>query len=374
MLLHQLPTEVLMHILASALSLSDLRALASTSQRIYSIFQSDKAALIYQALANELGPVMADALGLSHMQHLDPFSPHFYGPLRDALSRYGAYLANSNLPSPRGIGLADVLRLVRSYRLMAGLARVYLGCTLALLEREVLAAPTLVSAAPSRAEWLRVLRAHYRLQMALPIWHACFLHGPEKKREEDESDANLTLFGLWGPWETQQVLCAGGFYDRFRSRLRHGIADLRLRAEGNPGASLYSFVAWREFVDRARAADEAGWQVVLDKMSSFDGEPDHVAVEETIKLACHRDRMASWGMPWPEQPKIPVSLRFDGDRVTAVPFAWVDAFNGHYGDNYLGVQPKIRPDLKPTQGLWSVLGFVMWDAPRVEALKTSALL
>ncbi|KAL2128494.1 hypothetical protein VTI74DRAFT_9106 [Chaetomium olivicolor] len=56
MLLHKPPAELLLQILPSPNSLSDLRALATTSRRVYTIFRRDQATLIYHVLAKELGP------------------------------------------------------------------------------------------------------------------------------------------------------------------------------------------------------------------------------------------------------------------------------------------------------------------------------
>ncbi|SPQ19984.1 f00b1a03-64c4-41ca-aa7f-f2bab56fd331 [Thermothielavioides terrestris] len=85
-------SEVLLHILASAGSLSDLQALAETSRRIHSIFQLEQSSLVYQVLANELGPVLADALGLSYIQALDALSPTFVEQAESAVSSYAQLL------------------------------------------------------------------------------------------------------------------------------------------------------------------------------------------------------------------------------------------------------------------------------------------
>jgi hypothetical protein len=273
MLLQAFPSEVLIHILASAGSLPDLRALASTSQRIYSLFQSEKASLIYQALANALGPVIDEALGLSHLQLLDPLSPFFFNDqLWDALAKYEAFLAGGDYPSPRRLTLDYVLRLVHSYHIMSDLSRVYITCTFKLIEREVqpsccpASLPSLL-APTSRSEWLRVLRAHYRLQMALPIWLACRFGGGGRTFD-DMRNANVGLIGQWEPWEIQQMFCVGSLYERFRYRLRH-IRDKDTKEEGRSDRVSHSLEAWWEFVERLRSADEAGWQEVLNDTSRF---------------------------------------------------------------------------------------------------------
>ena len=127
MRLQDLSTEILVFILASTSSLTDLRALASSSRRIYAVFQAQKAVLIYHALAAELGPVLCDALGLFHAEPLDTLLPSYPQQVRDFLSVYEGCLSGQNRPSPRQseCSLDYVLGLVNSYRLMSYLASMY---------------------------------------------------------------------------------------------------------------------------------------------------------------------------------------------------------------------------------------------------------
>ncbi len=82
MLFYDLPLELVIRILSSATTLSDLRAVACTSRRVYSIFLGEKTALIYQALSHELGPVPTDALALSNIQILDASSSSYHSQVR----------------------------------------------------------------------------------------------------------------------------------------------------------------------------------------------------------------------------------------------------------------------------------------------------
>jgi hypothetical protein len=239
----KLPPEILLHILASVVTLSDLHALALTSPRLYAVFRRDQAALMYQALAADLGPVMADALGLAQIQALDGSSGEFLSLLEGAIDIYGSYLEREeNNPSPRRVELEYVLRLAMWYRAVAFVAGVYMDCALRLFEREVRpccgcvggvsgsqmpsgwtaeeeaalkeVVGQAVVAPPSRPERLRVLRAFYRLQIVLHVWGSlrCSpgLDRPEPVR------VNWQLFGLWELWEAQQAFCAGAFHLRFR--------------------------------------------------------------------------------------------------------------------------------------------------------------
>lgn len=83
----------------------------------------------------------------------------------------------------------------------------------------------------------------------------------------------------------------------------------------------------------------------------------------------HSYRMAIYPR---ERYGYPTDFRFDGDRLTAVPFAWADAFNGRYAYDFIGERfVKRGSDRSAERIVWSRLGFVMWDAPRVDALKRS---
>ncbi|KAL2165731.1 hypothetical protein VTG60DRAFT_3929 [Thermothelomyces hinnuleus] len=313
--LEDLPPEVLMHIMALSSCPSDLRALASISRRIYSVYESDRAALLYRALANALGPVMADAVGYSHLEPLMPWGYSFFGDkLGDALARYRGYLAGQDHHrSPRGLSLDHVLRLVRRYDVTAEMAKMYLDSTLRLLAREAAPAASdrsppaggggganppdvLLTSPPSRAEWLRVVRAHYRLQMAYRIWHGCSCAGLGWGSAKMRA-AGGSLFGLWEPWEIQQVFCVGAFCDRLRARLSRAAVAVDdeddLKRECRSVGVIYSLDGWRDLVRRVRAADEQGWQRVLDDVARFrEGRPDAAGAEEEQSLLFHQNKIA----------------------------------------------------------------------------------
>lgn len=169
---------------------------------------------------------MADALGLSYIQVLDASLPTFSDQAERAVSSYSELLAGrENHPLPRRLSLDYVLRLARSYRAMAYMASVYFTCTLRLIEREARllrgGAATVADralASPSDSERLRMVRAHYRLQMVLHVWdrsRANFNHDPAVSR------ISAHLFAQWKPWELQPIFCLGTFYRRLRDLINH---------------------------------------------------------------------------------------------------------------------------------------------------------
>ncbi|KAL2140011.1 hypothetical protein VTI28DRAFT_4405 [Corynascus sepedonium] len=384
--LQNLPSEILIHILSSTDSLSDLRALASTSRRIYSLFKRDKAALIYQALANALGPVIDDALGHDEMELLDPQNPDFFGdPVCDVLAHYTGYLEGRDRPTPCRLSLDQVLRLARSYNVMSELADLYINHTFKLFNLEVApvcrpANPPALLAPPSRVEWLRVLRAHYRLQMALHLWMGAKCGRKKKFDAERVKKANRSLILLWEPWEVQQIACVGNLYRRFSESIAALINDEPLKREYNYRDVYYSLYKRREMAEKLKMADEAGWYKVLDDLSCFrSGDAKMAGLDGTNSLGARQFMYAVSCMGCIHEPstgrhQFPVTLCFSGDSVTTVPFAWVDAFDGHYGYNFWNVLPRIERDGQPTYGLLTLLGYAIWDAPRFKALKTARFL
>lgn len=136
---------------------------------------------------------------------------------------------------------------------------------------------------------------------------------------------------------------------------------------------------------------EAAWRATLDALSSLggssesattgtSGDPDEAGREEEGSLPWYRYKLYEcYGVQasspaLPERHRFPVPLSFDGERVDAAPFGWVDAFDGRYEYNFWAWQPTGTRDGASAQGIWSLLGVAMWDAPRVEALKTLPLL
>lgn len=381
MRLEELPVEVLVSIFVSTSSLADLESFANTFRRIYSIFQNNKASLIYQFLANKLGPVIADLLGVCDIEALDESSPTYIDQLGEVLSTYSTYLANQhNRPVPGRVPAVDhVLRLARSYHYMVPVADVYLTCTFNLIDIEIRGScpptslPTLLSPI-SNTERLRVLRAHFGLHMMLHAWDV--LDG--RRRIPDIDRINMRLFAHWEPWELQQIFCVGSLYEKLHDYLdsdKPPSCHVDSRPREVVTSRVCEFEAFWGFVAQFRTMG-AEWQETVNFASKFVTGPGDAGEEEEVEVHRYRHKLNSCSRTTgiAERHRFPVSLRFDGDHVGTMPFAWVDAFGGHYGYNFLDRPANIRLREKPTLGLWTRVGFVMWDEPRVEALKTSSIL
>jgi hypothetical protein len=194
-----------------------------------------------------------------------------------------------------------------------------------------------------------------------------------------------SLFPLWRPWEVQQIFCVGGFYKRLEEKFTE-LPNGHMHSE-RLADKVTPLLDWAEYIKETRATDEAGWQTVLDKASGIPLAHMASNRHRLIVLSLGIQELASlrWHLLFSGEPvrlnelarrhRFPAHLRFVGDRVAAVPLAWADAFDGYYGYHYWGVMPgNTQGAGGNAQGLWSVFGFVLWDAPRVQALKTASIL
>lgn len=374
--LQDLPSELLIFILASVGSRSDLLAIASTSQRIYSVFVSEKAALIYQALADELGPVLNDAIALSKIETLDALSPSYHREVQALVSMYDGYLTGQTRSSSRRVSLDDVLSLVDLSRTMSYLARVYITSRLKLFQNELQPLSTLLVGPPSRTEYLRILHAFFRLQIIFNLYGHPALGVRRKHNRPDTECINYRLFGLWEAWEFQQILCVATFVTRLHRQFIR-LQDRNLRVGGISKRSLYGLDVLRSFITKVRNVGEATWQDVLQETSNLKSGLHLMGSPEQYGLQWLHDRYYRYRMTNfpPGRDNCPIFLPFRGEHSTTAPFAWVDAFDGEYPHDFdgrlagaeRGILSLKQPN-KPIDLVWCCFGFAMWDAPRVAAL------
>ncbi len=394
MALQDLPPELLLQVLSSTLTLPALLSLALTSRKLYSLFLTSQATLIYSVLATELGPdVLSDALILADIRDLDHASPAFLDTVEAILSTYDAYLARGparhHHPAAHQFSLEQVLRLVRDYRVVGFVAGLYATCTLGMIRNEIVpsfsgqdlkeedaaAAAAAMTAPLSRVEWLRILRAFYRLQMILFLWGGSWKGYSMCKHDPEADRVNFRLFGLWDVWEVEAVFGAGAFYQKFRVQLaKEWVEDYRKHPTAN--RLTYRTRVWfgefREVVGRIHDEDEEVWQRVVEEMSRFSSGIEAAGVQQRSRSGWFRYSVDSYSRTkgLPERHWYPASLRFYGESVDTVPFGWVDAFDGLYAADFF----KRVWGLLGNEDRWSLVGFLIWDTGRIQALKTSALL
>ena len=395
--LQDLPPELLLQILSSASTLPTLLSLALASRRIHSLFLSSQATLIYSVLATELGPdVLSDALILADIRALDHASPAFLDTVEATLSTYDGYLARGPAsrrhPAAHQFSLEQVLRLVRDYRAVGYVAGLYATCTLGMIRNEIVpslsaqggrkevdvaaAAAAAMTAPLSHVEWLRILRVFYRLQMLLCLWGGAWKGYSLCKHDPEADRVNFRLFGLWDVWDVDAVFSAGAFYQQFRVRLaKRWVADYSKHptASGMTRRLSCWFEEFRGIVGRIRADDEGVWQRAVEEASRFSSGIEAAGDEQRSRSGWFRYSVDSYSRTkgLPERHWYPASLRLGGGSVGTVPYGWVDAFDGLYAANFF---ERVFSGLRAMYGPWSLVGFLVWDAGRIEALKTSALL
>jgi len=87
----------------------------------------------------------------------------------------------------------------------------------------------------------------------------------------------------------------------------------------------------------------------------------------------HDFRMGKWSHG---RYSYPVDLKFEGDCLTAVSFAWADAFNGRYTYDYFSARAtdcvklkelefRASPD-NSARRVSDVLSYWLWDKSRIE--------
>jgi hypothetical protein len=186
------------------------------------------------------------------------------------------------------------------------------------------------------------------------------------------------LFGLWETWEVQQIFVAGTFQGRLRRELANvwfgkDSEDPRREKMRRRFCLLDQF---RGFVEEAGAEDERIWREAVDKGSKLMLGAEAAGLEEVSDFSWFRGHLNDWCKTQGPMArhKYPVSLQFEGDCIDALPFGWVDAFDGQYGYDFFGEARGLARGGQQTQGLWSRVGFVMWDMQRVKALKTASFL
>lgn len=178
------------------------------------------------------------------------------------------------------------------------------------------------------------------------------------------------------------MACVVSFLRKLRGRFAWLAEDDFRKAAGSERV-FYRLDALRDLLEKLRAVDGDAWAALLKLYLTMlvpENAPRPFALCDAYWL--HPRARSSRMQLFPHgKYSFPVDMRFDGDHATAVPFAWVDAFNGRYAHDYFGFVALPQPATEsqypncahdPLGALWSRLGFVMWDAPRVMALKLAS--
>ena len=165
---------------------------------------------------------------------------------------------------------------------MAYLTSVYTTSKSMLLKKEIMpfSSNTLLDAHPRRQERLRILRAFYRQQIIFNLYGE-YQSGSRRRYNKLDTEAiNYRLFGLWGPWEPQQVFCVAALLTRLHREFTE-ILDHNLREKAISPRVFYDLVTLGDFLQSLRVADDSGWEKVLLRTSSLAPPPTPLGLMNT---------------------------------------------------------------------------------------------
>ncbi|KAI1373678.1 hypothetical protein F4677DRAFT_214813 [Hypoxylon crocopeplum] len=386
-LLESLPTDVLILIMSESNSWADLSSIIRASPLLFECFLSAKKTILLGIIANELGPVIRDAVALSLTEKLDWYQSGYYAQADDAIQKYEQLPAGFN--SVKSITMDHVISMIHISRTIRFFVYLFSSSRL-LYMHSALAKPL------SATERQRVSQALIRYQLLMRIH-------PGADRGEKEALIYKKFFGLFDGWEMEQLAEAHVFIYRICGVLttpkvigRHR-APPPLPAYSPIDDGLYDLSALRrkilelcaiepELFNRICAELQTGIHHSYGSYLSFLGQShglptlnavvgtfsvtqdDRIRMEQAIR---DRDDL------YDQERQKPVLVA--GESATDPPYAWVDALNGLNCCRWGKDLPRNPPSgatahqqiyVHKKMATWRWMGFVFWDRERVEILKT----
>lgn len=196
-----------------------------------------------------------------------------------------------------------------------------------------------------------------------------------------------------------QVSCIVDFLFRLHCQMQDvWPVDQAMCLRGISRTVVYCLSELHDFIEKdLKPKNEDLWRRVLWGASSIGKWPNGQPALETLGYAftyCPTYHEYRMGTQPRENRDFPVSLVFEGEDISRMPFAWADAFDGWYDHDFFSrtafgellelrlTSPDLidaRPDGHYYDGpiarrVWARLGFMIWDKARVVALKASTVL
>ena len=417
-----LAPELLDTIFSQLASPRDLMNIIMASKTMLEYFTVQKEVWIYQALQNQLGPVLTEAeflIQFPYANHIEDKNLH----CRNLHDKIETYLAMQKAAEESKLigrrqppSMEDLATMCHTFYAIDALFNSYRSTYLYTYtqgdEHNAIQAPL------SATERLRILRAIYRRQILCNAW------GDVKRRPAPVSIPLLSAFvnpvgdleqyqpgfyAAWQPWERQQIECAETFIlklcveldqraveiDEPISKVEFGniVSQVTCLVDYAKGHRIELQHVLKYGLLRGRRVNEQ------DDSNSHPTTHRHILNNVTPPLtyrwqAEHVLKFPDWlreyictNFYFPGQAKI----KFEEEGLEKIPFAWVDVFDGHdtpwfgsglsyYGGKWFGFPADESPEpyfqmeiSKPrltSKSLWRAAGFVFWDRERVEALKS----
>lgn len=388
--LESLPAEILVAILSATTSTEDLLSLICASSTIYEAFMPAKRIVFSNILARDLGSAVRDVLAMILF---------FPGGVRNSEAALQAVQQYADLPIPDlrseqgGVSYDLILQIARWNRVVQDLVDDYAGSRL----------PELRKVHPDAAgpwtamERRRIARAIIRHQIMERI-HERYDRGSMVSMGQHVLDR---LFSLFPPWEMQQLADVSG---HIMSMATFGVQYL-LRGTGPPARvsprvperskSLHDLgILHKRLI--AAAAEAATVPYGLPAVESsrdvemHPGQPFYAlrwtgrlrrgasdTVTEVQTPLCYEGLQELHRIE-DAAPRLVFTQESDHHDGSA-PFAWVDGHGGidcqRWSDDIHRCELTDPAPLqiayrRQTTGQWRWMGFVFWDRPRVEMLKS----
>lgn len=413
--LASLAPELFDNILFEIDSVRALSNLITTSRFICRRFEWRREHVIFRVLQNELGPVLTDARFLRVFPYADPGRdpedrPDYWDGIHTMATVYMNMLAGRERAATALPNQQELTELCQTLYNVNFLAEAYISSR---LRQFGSAGPA--TAPPSRTERLRILRAIYRRQIISNAW------APTRRRpaftDEDvvamsntteHEGRRLGLLAAFQPWEMDQV----DQIDHFITQLCSGFL-IEIEEGEYPTAQQISATQFGEIFTHlnclvrymkdyqsllSRVIDVMPWERTTRPWRGDnieDGPPELVFIYR-YSMLCFRHAWQTYRyetFPDPVRDRRHLRshsntasmdsepyIRFAGDAVDSVPFAWVDALRGRYvnlfgetlnppfGTAVLGLYDDKGASYDPLDA-WRRAGMPLWDRKRVEAIK-----
>ncbi|KAL2175394.1 uncharacterized protein P884DRAFT_262602 [Thermothelomyces heterothallicus CBS 202.75] len=401
-----LPPELFDRIFFELDRIRDLANFIVTARFVYHRFSARRQTILFRVLQNELGPALPDARFLFVFPYSDPTDKVLYyewihvmaGVYRDMLAG-GEGHGVRGYPGPPTV--EELTELCRTLHLINYITDTYVTAQFASFDL-VGGGGTPATAALSRPERCRVMRAFYRRQIVSNAWASTKrpaywddLDSDAFSNRSTKQGRRLGLFAAFDPWDLQQIDHADYFITHLCCALVHRAAEVAAAAGGggreisprqfgNLHARLDHLVRYlraHRGVAKAAVGDlQSGKSLPHDERL----EKEFVYRYQLLPLAYCWQSHRSQSFPDPildrqEQDGLPMDS-LAGDGPGQVPFGWSDALGGCHVRWYgagLGCIPWLPPWESSEKSwahtcaidLWRLSGFALWERKRVEALK-----
>ncbi|KAK4245959.1 hypothetical protein C7999DRAFT_42570 [Corynascus novoguineensis] len=245
-----LPPELIDKLFFELDTIRDLANFVVTARFVYHRFRARRRIILAHVLKNELGPALPDARFLFVFPYSDPTDEvSYYDWIYAMAGVYRDMLAGGQRHDVRGDHSPPTLReltgLCRILHLINFITDTYV--TAHLTSFDLLGGGgTPATAAPSRPERQRVMRAFYRLQIVSNAWASTRrsaywidLDSNAFSNTSAEQGQRLGLLAAFDPWDLQQIDHADYFITCLCRALVHRAAEVT--AEGGRGISPCQF-------------------------------------------------------------------------------------------------------------------------------------